>query len=200
MQIFSKHNKNLMDFVKLFSRDYEKVIVELGMGDGMLIESLARNDQSSLYVGIELNNGECKYARSKIVLNNVIVINGSFEEIIPAIPNTSIDGFIDILPDPAYIDKSTQHRWLPLYNLAYTKLKKKGTFQLITEITNELFEPVDDNEYAKWAEWLKTIFSSIGFSITNDYEGTPANYISRCLHQFRNDPKRIRMITLEMIK
>ncbi len=186
-----------MDFAKLFS-SYPKVTVELGMGDGRLLESLAKSD-SGLYVGIEINSEQCVQARSRISLDNVVIIDGSFEDVVPAFPNASIDRFIAVLPDPAYIDEKKQDRWKPFYKMVHAKLKKNGTFQLVTEMTDELLQPVSAGDYERWSAWLAASFSSIGF-IVDRHEGAPARYSSRCLDQFRGDPERIRIATLDMTK
>lgn len=187
-----------MDFARLFS-SYPKVTVELGIGDGRLLENLAKNDTGSLLVGIELSGEQCEQAKSRIDLENVLILQGSFEDIIPAFPDSSVDRFIAILPDPAYIDEKKQDAWKPFYKAVYTKLKKNGTFQLVTEITDELLQLVSDSDYARWSKWLVASFSSIGFA-ANWHEGAPADYSSRCLDQFRGDPERIRMTTLDMKK
>ncbi|SRR5581483_5837630 len=187
-----------MDFAKLFS-SYPKVIVELGMGDGRLLESLAKNDTRSLYVGIELSKEQCEQARSILDLENVLILQSSFEDIVPAFPDSSADRFIAILPDPAYIDEKKQDVWKPFYRIVHAKIKKNGTFQLVTEMTDKLLRPVSDGDYARWSEWLAASFSSIGF-VTDWHEGAPAGYSSRCLDQFRGDPERIRMTTLDMKK
>ncbi|HEX2558333.1 MAG TPA: methyltransferase domain-containing protein [Nitrososphaera sp.] len=186
-----------MDFAKVFS-SHPKVTVELGMGDGRLLESLAKND-SGLYVGIELNSEQCGQARSRIALDNVLILDGSFEDIVPAFPDTSVDRFVAVLPDPAYIDEKKQDRWKPFYKVVNAKLKPGGTFQLVTEMTDELLQPVSDGDYERWSGWLAKSFSSIGF-IVDRREGAPARYSSRCLDQFRGDPERIRIVTLDMAK
>jgi len=187
-----------MNFAKIFS-SHPKVTVELGMGDGRLIESLAKSDARSLYAGIELSKEQCEQAKSRIALDNILVLQGSFEEIVPAFPDYSVDLFIAVLPDPAYIDEKKQDVWKPFYKTVRAKMKKNGTFQLVTEITDELLQPVSDGDYARWSEWLATSFSSIGFAV-NRHEGAPMDYSSRCLDQFRGDSERIRITTLEMIK
>jgi len=186
-----------MDFAKLFS-SYPKVTVELGMGDGRLVESLAKSGPG-LYVGIEISSEQCTQARSRISLDNVVIIDGSFEDVVPAFPDASVDRFIAVLPDPAYIDEKKQERWTPFYKTVHSKLKQNGTFQLVTEMTDELLQPVSDSDYQRWSGWLATSFSSIGFMVDR-HEGAPARYSSRCLGQFRGDPERIRIATLDMTK
>lgn len=179
---------------------WPKVIVELGMGDGRLIESLANRDSNSLYVGIELDSDQYLQAKSRIALTNVAVLSGSIEDIVPTFPDASVDRFIAVLPDPAFIDEKKQDRWKPLYKTIHAKLKPGGTLQLVTEITDDLLQPVSYKAYVEWVAWLRFSFLSIGFILAGQQEGAPAQYSSRCLDQFRGDPERIRMITLDLKK
>jgi len=179
---------------------FPKIVVELGMGDGRVLESLAKADGGSLHVGIELNAEQCTQVKSRIRLDNIIVLNGSFEKIIPHLPDNGVDRFVAVLPDPSYIEEQKENHWRPLYSQVYRKLKHNGTFQLIAELTDELLQPVSDSEYSKWIAWLKSTFDSLGFSIADMQEGAPAHYSTRCLDQFRGDPMRIRIVTIEFVK
>jgi tRNA G46 methylase TrmB len=178
---------------------FPRVVVELGMGDGRLLESLAKSDSSSLYVGIELDNEQCSQAKSRIALANAVVLGGSVEDIVPTFPDGSVDRFIAVLPDPAFIDEKKHERWELFYKTVYSKLKPGGTLELVTEITDELLQPVSDEQYSEWAAWLRDSFLSIGFALKSQYEGAP-QYSSRCLDQFRGDAERIRMTTLELAR
>jgi tRNA G46 methylase TrmB len=179
---------------------WPRVVVELGMGDGRLLESLAKRDGSSLHIGIELDSDLCRQAKSRIVLANVKILSGSFEDIVLAFPDSSVDSFIAVLPDPGFIDEKKRTKWEPFYRTVYSKLKPGGTLELVTEITDELLQPVSDKQFDKWAAFLRTSFLSIGFVLAKEYEGAPASYSSRCLDQFRGDTERIRMATLELAK
>jgi tRNA G46 methylase TrmB len=170
------------------------------MGDGRLLETLAKHDRNSIYIGIELNNEQCVQARSRITLSNIIILNRSFEELVPTFLDESIDQFIAVLPDPAFIDKKRQEQWKPLYKSVYYKLKKEGRLQLVTELTDELLQPVSDDRYSAWADWLRSCFISLGFTLAGQQEGAPRQYVSRCIKQFSGDPKRIRMTTLDLVK
>lgn len=183
---------------RLFS--YPKVIVELGMGDGRLLENLAKDDAGSLYVGIELDKELCAQVRARISLSNVEIMSDSFEDVVSAFPDGSVDRFIAVLPDPEFIDEKRQDRWRPFYKTVHVKLKFGGTLQIVAEITDELLQPVGDEAYAKWVRWLESSLLSIGFTLKSRQEGAPARYSSRCLDQFRGDPERIRMATLELAK
>jgi tRNA G46 methylase TrmB len=179
---------------------HPRLVVELGMGDGILLETLAKRDCNSVYVGIELDNEQCVQALSRINLSNVIIMNRPFEDLVPTFQDESIDQFIAVLPDPAFIDEKKEEQWKPFYKSLYCKLKKKGRFRLVTELTDELLQPVGDDRYSAWADWLKSCFTSLGFTLVNQQEGAPRQYVSRCIKQFRADPERIRMITLDLHK
>ena len=179
---------------------FPKAIVELGMGDGSLLESLAKRDSNSLHVGIELDREQSDRARSRIALANVAIMSGSVEDIVPTFPDASVDRFIAVLPDPAFIDEKKQDRWKPFYRTVYSKLKSGGTLELVTEVIDEFLQPVSDEAYAKWAAWLRASFLSIGFVLAGQQEGAPSQYSSRCLDQFRGEPERIRIATLELTK
>lgn len=179
---------------------HTRTIVELGMGDGRLIESLASGDPQTVYIGIELDGEQCAQARARINLQNVFVVHGSFEEIVARFPDGSVDGFIAVLPDPVFIDEKKEDRWRPFYATLYRKLKKPGAFRLVTEMTDELLQPVGKDAYDRWTVWLAETFRSMGFKVAGLSEGSPEGYSSRCLDQFLGDPERIRMATLDLAK
>jgi tRNA G46 methylase TrmB len=170
------------------------------MGDGTLLEALAKQDCNSIYIGIELNNEQCVQARSRITLSNVIIMNRSFEDLVPTFQDESIDQFIAVLPDPIFIDKKREEHWKLFYKSVHYKLKKEGRLQLVTELTDELLQPVSDDRYSAWADWLRSCFLSLGFTLADQQEGAPRQYVSRCIKQFSGDSERIRMITLDLLK
>lgn len=179
---------------------HTRTIVELGMGDGRVLRSLAEKDPDTVYIGIELDKEQCEDARSRLNLQNSFVIHGSFADVVPRFPDESIDGFIIILPDPSFIDQNKEGQWRPFYEAVYAKLKRPGAFRLVTEITDELLQPVEKDAFDLWSVWLAETFRSIGFKVADMKEGAPEEYSSRCLDEFRGDPERIRIVTIDLVK
>jgi tRNA G46 methylase TrmB len=187
-----------------------KLIVEFGMGDGRLLKKfvekgsdirLKTNNTTPIYVGIELDRKQFEVAEGHLKLNeNVILLNASFEEVLPMFPDGSIDQILDVLPDPAFIDKPNQKRWQSFYEIVYSKLRTGGLLRLVTEITNDLLEPVEDGAYSNWVNWLSGVFRSIGFTVKDCRDRAPEEYSTRCLTQFMGDPERIRIVTLDLLK
>jgi len=191
--------------------DNSSVIIELGMGDGELLKLMAENHfdinlqasrKSVRYIGIELDKKAFGVAKSRIKDDDrdITLLNGSFEDILPNFPDNSVDQILEVLPDPVFIDKPYQRKWQIFYEIVYSKLKNGGLLRLVTEITDDLFEPVSDAVYENWVEWLLQTFKSLGFTILDYKNGAPPEYASRCLTQFRGDPHRIRIVTLDLVK
>ena len=178
----------------------KKIVVELGMGDGNLIKSLSENNHDYYFIGIEIQEDYFIKAKSNIKSQNVMLLNCSFEDVLPLFADESIYKIISVLPDPKYIDKNYRKEWEIFYKIVYKKLLKKGLFILITEITDELFQPVSNNYFYKEVDNLKQIFQSIGFDILNKFEGYQENYMTSFLQIFNGDPKRIRIINFEFTK
>ena len=187
-----------------------KVIVELGMGDGRLLKKLVDigsdiklnpNTLTPTYIGIEIDKKQFEVAEGHLKLNeNVILLNASFEQVLPMLHDGTIDQILGVLPDPAFIDKPNQNRWHSFYEIVYSKLKTGGLLRLVTELTNDLLEPVPDQVYDNWVNWLSGVFRSIGFTIRDCRDRAPPEYSTRCLTQFMGDPERIRIVTLDLLK
>lgn len=181
---------------------FDKMVVELGIGDGQLLEKVVRNQKSTstCYVGIEIDAKQIQVARDKLQENNVYLINESFEKVVSYFPDNYVDEFIFVLPPPEYIDRSKESLWISFYQGIYKKLKEKGTLTIVTEITNDLLEPVTDNEFRTWKNWLICKFVNLGFMIKESFDDSPVYYSSHYLEQFRGDRSRIKIITLILIK
>jgi hypothetical protein len=171
------------------------------MGDGNLIKLLSeKEDQDYYFIGIEKNESYFNKAKYSIKSQNVKILNTLFESVLPLFEDNSIYKVISVLPDPKYIDMNYKSNWEILYKIIYKKLVKQGKFILITEITDELLQPVSNNKFYKAVENLKQIFQSIGFIVVNAFEGYQENYMTSFLQEFSGDPKRIRIINFEFTK
>jgi phospholipid N-methyltransferase len=188
------------EFIDDIPKD-KRLVLELGMGDGNLIKLLSeKEDQDYYFIGIEKNESYFNKAKYSIKSQNVKILNTLFESVLPLFEDNSIYKVISVLPDPKYIDMNYKSNWEILYKIIYKKLVKQGKFILITEITDELLQPVSNNKFYKAVENLKQIFQSIGFIAVNAFEGYQENYITSFLQEFSGDPKRIRIINFEFTK
>ena len=178
----------------------KKLVLELGIGDGNLIKLLSEKNQDYYFIGIEKKEIYFNKAKSSIKSQNVKILHTSFEAVLPLFEDNSINKVISVLPDPKYIGKNYKSNWEILYKVIYKKLVRQGKFILITEITDELFQSVSNNEFYKEVEYLKQIFQSIGFIVLNVFEGYQENYTTSFLQEFSGDPKRIRIINFEFTK
>jgi SAM-dependent methyltransferase len=181
---------------------FDKVLVELGTGDGQLLAKILEYGDSpnTCYVGIEIDPKQIQKARDKLRGRNIYLINESFENALPYFPDNYVDEFIFVLPSPRYIDKSMESQWILLYENIYKKLKGKGTLTIVTEIINDLLEPVSEIEFRSWKNWLSSKFVTIGFIIKGMFDDSPYHYSSHFLDQFKGDQLRIKLITLILTK
>lgn len=187
-----------------FLKKYDKLILELGCGDGRLLYGLANKDMRSnaFYLGIELDVSQ--YRKSCLLLSskkkNLLFVNCPFEDAINELPDHTVDEILSILPHPKYIDRENETFWTPIYRTLLCKIKRKGHLLLVTEFTDELFSPVKYDEYKNWKEWIVDTFTGIGYCVGNMIEGVPVNYTSHFLDLFSNDQQRIKILTLYLIK
>ena len=180
---------------------YEKVIVELGSGDGRLLKKLVGYETSRniLAIGIELDTSQYEKSCDLMEKNNIHFVNNSFEVLLPDFPDESIDSIISVLPAPRYIDNDYQELWVPFYQIVLKKLKETGSLILVTELTDDLFQPVSASDFVAWKYWLESVFISIGFKLRT-IDGVPSNFSSQFLDQFKGDPERIKIVTMIMRK
>jgi SAM-dependent methyltransferase len=178
------------------------VVIELGIGDGQLLEAVINyeNSPNTCYVGIEIDAAQIQKARDRMTGKNIFLINESIEKVIPLLPDNCVHHFIFVLPPPKYIDRKMESQWTLLYQKIYKKLKENGTLTLVTEVTNDLLEPVSNDEFRSWKTWLASIFVSFGFTLREVFNECPLHYRSHFLEQFRSDQLRIKIITLILEK
>ncbi len=199
-------SKDIIAIVESFEK-YSKIVIEIGSGDGSLLNNLANlYDRNKVFLlGIEIDNTQyinsCNKIKKEEKSINIQFINESFENILPNLKDNSIDTVISVLPHPTYIDKNNQNIWIPIYKTILDKIKEYGYFILVTELIDDLLQPVSTSNYVSWKKWLLETFRMIGFKIFKviDY-GAPLCFSSHYLDKFRNDPERIKIISLIMTK
>ncbi|HEY7570668.1 MAG TPA: class I SAM-dependent methyltransferase [Nitrososphaeraceae archaeon] len=182
----------------------ERIVVELGMGDGRLLAELAKEyegDRSVAYVGIEKDKNLVNRAKMRLNSQSAIGINSMFEKTLILFHDKSIDLIIMVLPDPNYIDPIHYDKWSEFYGqLVYSKLKNYGILKIVTEIIDDLLEPVSDELYSRQVNWLIETFSGLGFRLIDKKDGPPNGYSSIYLDKFGADSARIRIVTLDLGK
>lgn len=189
----------------------DRIILELGCGDGLLLGKLLEaertgdtiqiNSRKSFYIGIECDNLKYNKARSVVErFSNVKLMNGSFEVLIHEFSDCSIDKIISVLPDPEFIDIRRQHRWKEFYRVLNHKLVANGSLRIVTELIDDLLQPVTADAYDTWVQDIIGIFGELGFSLIRILDGPPLEYESECLRRFKQDPQRIRLATFDFAK
>lgn len=189
----------------------DRIILELGCGDGLLLGKLLEaeqtgdtiqiNSRNSFYIGIECDNLKYNKARSVVErFSNVKLMNGSFEVLIHEFSDCSIDKIISVLPDPEFIDIRRQHRWKEFYRVLNHKLVANGSLRIVTELIDDLLQPVTADAYDTWVQDIIGIFGELGFSLIRILDGPPLEYESECLRRFKQDPQRIRLATFDFAK
>lgn len=189
----------------------DRIILELGCGDGLLLRKLLEvertgdtvqnNSIESFYIGIECDSLKYNKARSVVErFSNVKLLNGSFEVIIHEFSDCSIDKIISVLPDPEFIDIQNQCRWRNFYSVLYRKLVANGSLRIVTELIDDLLQPVTADAYDTWIQEIIKIFRELGFSLIQVLDGYPLEYESECLRRFKQDPQRIRLATFDFTK
>lgn len=186
---------------------YEKIIVEIGSGDGRLLTNLANlyDKENNLLIGIEIDQPQyissCTRIKGRKKNNSVQFINESLENVLAGFQDNTIDTVISVLPHPNYIDRANQDKWIPIYNTILGKMKAHGDFILVTETIDDLLQPVSPSNYRVWKAWLVETFSSIGFDLLAVIDdGAPSCFSSHYLDKFLDDPERIRIVTLMLTK
>ena len=187
-----------------FLTKYDKLIVELGCGDGKFLYQLSNKDENwnTFHIGIEIDPSQ--HRKSCLLFSNrkdnLLFVNSPFEKVIDELPDYSVDEILSVLPHPKYIDRENEIFWKPLYKTLLHKIKKNGHLLLITEFTDELFSPVIYDEYMNWKEWIVETFTDLGFYVGNVIEGVPYNYTSKFIDLFSNDQERIKILTIYLTK
>jgi phospholipid N-methyltransferase len=190
------------DTTKQFD-SHGKIIVEIGSGDGRLLNNLSdlyHTDDNVLLIGIEKDESQYRDSCAQIKRGNVRFINDEFENVFASFIDDTVDTVISVLPHPDYIDRAHQGKWAPLYRTILDKMRPCGQFILVTELTDELLDPVSISNYKAWKRWMAEAFGLIGFDVAKVIDGAPLYFSSHYLDKFKNDPQRIKIITLILAK
>ena len=123
--------------------NYNKIIIEIGSGDGRLLNNLANLYEKNkvFLLGIEIDSAQFSNSCNRIKRQenkNIQFINEPFEKALKNFYNNSVDTIISVLPHPNYIDKINQNTWEPIYKTILDKIKVNGYFILVTELIDEL--------------------------------------------------------------
>jgi hypothetical protein len=105
-----------------------------------------------------------------------------------------------VLPDPEFIDIQNQYRWKKFYSVLNHKLVANGSLRIVTELIDDLLQPVTADAYDTWVQEIIEIFGELGFSLIRVLDGSPLEYESECLRRFKQDPQRIRLATFDFTK
>ena len=114
--------------------NYEKIIIEIGSGDGRLLTNLANlyDKENTLLIGIEIDQPQyinsCVRIKGREKNNSVQFINEPFENVLAGFQDNTIDTVISVLPHPNYIDKANQDKWIPIYKTILGKMKVTWRF------------------------------------------------------------------------
>ena len=131
------------------------------------------------YVGIEKDKILADQARKRVNSQNVSIVNSKFEQILILFYDQCIDLVVMVLPDPDYIDPVHHEKWSPFYGqIIHSKLKDFGVLKIVTEIIDDLLEPVSDVTYSTQVNWLIDAFFNIGFRLLTKKDGPPIGYTS----------------------
>ncbi len=118
---------------------FEKTILEIGIGNGDALVSIANNDPKSLYIGIEVHEpgvGRCLNEVNKLGLHNVRLIQHDAIEVLDnMIPSTSLDAVYLFFPDPWHKKRHHKRRIVQqeFRDLLVRVLKPGGLFHAATD-------------------------------------------------------------------
>ena len=133
------NNKNNLDLS--LNKNFKKVIIEVGFGNGEYLIHNAITNPNFLYIGSEVYiNGLAKVLKFIIQFNidNIKLCGLNFSYLLKSIKSETIDEIIVINPDPWPKKRHNKRRLLSHKNLVLMKkkLKKRGKIFISTDSKN----------------------------------------------------------------
>jgi len=136
-QLSAYEVKDGEDFTAL-SKEFSKVFIEIGFGDGENIISMALNNPDSLFIGSEVYLSGIGSLIGKILekdIQNIRIHNGDVRELLDGIKIPVLDGILIICPDPWPKARHHKRRLIKkeFLELVASKLKKKSSLYIATD-------------------------------------------------------------------
>ncbi len=147
--ILRYHNNKELDKKVVFPKNFEKVNIEIGFGNGEFLIKNAISYPKELFIGVEVYlNGIAKVltAISEHNIENIILSNINSFYFLEAIPHKSVDKIFIINPDP-WIKKRHHKRRLMSYETLRLLCK-------IVKLKNSTHMTTDSETYLNYSENL----------------------------------------------
>ncbi|MEM7564669.1 MAG: tRNA (guanosine(46)-N7)-methyltransferase TrmB [Pseudomonadota bacterium] len=131
--------------------EYSSVKLEIGIGNGDALISMAQNGSESFYIGIEVHEpgiGRCLNLIQKQGLENVRLLRHDAVEVLQQmIPSVSLDRVLLFFPDPWHKKRHHKRRIVnrQFCDLLHLKLKPGGVIHMATD-------------WQEYAEWMSEVF------------------------------------------
>ncbi len=133
---FQKKN---LDYVKEFGNANDKLVIEIGFGNGLSLAQMAKENPDKNYLGIEVHKpgvGALLQEIEKLGLKNIKCMNHDAVEVFQhMIPDNSVDVVQLFFPDPWPKKKHHKRRIVKkdFLDLISSKLKPEGYFHMATD-------------------------------------------------------------------
>ncbi|WP_022671067.1 tRNA (guanosine(46)-N7)-methyltransferase TrmB [Hippea alviniae] len=124
--------------LKDFAKSKNKIILELGMGNGEFLTKMAKNNPSTTFIGFEISNEAIAKASKRFNdenLKNVRIVNYDAKYCLDVFKENSVDAVYVNFPEPWYKFKRIKHALLNKNTIKKLKriLAVNGVFKLLTD-------------------------------------------------------------------